>query len=308
MEWVGAIHVHTVASDGGGTIAEVAADARESGLDFLAITDHNLWAMPTAEYRAGTLLVLGEEARVPAGHMLLLGGEDPALRITRRTEAEEAGSPLGPSVPSGSGLRIVAHPEGPSQPWLEWSPTAFDAIEIWNWDTDLRDDGGLDWPKALLLLPAKPLSAMLELVDRPTVTLSRWDELLAGGHRIAGVCSIDAHSHVPITDGFALPFPAYRDLFRLARQHVFLSGDPTGDARHDADLVIEALRRGTELLFARRVRGRLRPGGASKEYGLVRHAGRPSGVGGRICSHRRHDTAGLGSRAGHALPGRCPCR
>ena len=244
VEWVGAIHVHTVASDGGGTVAEVAAAARDSGLDFLTITDHNVWAMPTAEYHAETLLVLGEEARVPAGHMLVLGGEDPAVRIARRTEAEEAGSPLGPSVFSGSGLRIVAHPEGPSQPWLEWNPAAFDAIEIWNLDTDIRDDGWADWPMALLLMPAKPVSAMLELVDRPAVTLSRWDELLAEGHRIAGICSVDAHSHVRITDGFALPLPTYRDLFRLARQHVFLSGDPTGDARHDADLVIEALREG----------------------------------------------------------------
>ena len=225
-EWVGAIHVHTVASDGGGTLDEVAVAARDSGLDFLTITDHNVWAMPTAEYRAETLLGLGEEARVPAGHMLVLGGEDPALRITRRREAEEAGSPLGPSVSSGSGLRVVAHPEGPAQPWLEWDPAAFDAIEIWNWDTDLRDDGWRDWSKALLLLPTRPVSAMLELLDRPAATLSRWDDLLAEGHRIMGLCSVDAHSHVPIGDRFALPFPAYRELFRLARQHVLLSGDP----------------------------------------------------------------------------------
>jgi hypothetical protein len=243
-EWVGAIHVHTVASDGGGTLDEVAVVARDSGLDFLAVTDHNVWAMPTAEYRAETLLVLGEEARVPAGHVLVLGGEDPALRITRRREAEEAGSPLGPSVSSGSGLRVVAHPEGPAQPWLEWDPAAFDAIEIWNWDTDLRDDGWRDWSKALLLLPMRPVSAMLELLDRPTATLSRWDDLLSEGHRIAGLCSVDAHAHVPIGDRFALPFPAYRDLFKLARQHVLLSGDPTGDAAHDADLVTEALGQG----------------------------------------------------------------
>jgi len=243
-EWVGAIHVHTVASDGGGTLDEVAVAARDSGLDFLTITDHNVWAMPTAEYRAETLLVLGEEARVPAGHMLVLGGEDPALRITRRREAEEAGSPLGPSVSPGSGFRIVAHPEGPSQPWSEWDPAAFDAIEIWNLDTEFRNDGLADWSKALLLLPAKPVSAMIQMVDRPAVTLSRWDELLAEGHRIVGICSVDAHAHVPITDRFALPFPAYRGLFRLARQHVFLSDDPTGDAAHDADLVTEALRQG----------------------------------------------------------------
>ncbi len=244
LEWVGAIHVHTVASDGGGTIEEVAAAARATGLDFLTITDHNIWAMPAPIYVDGRLMVLGEEARVPAGHMLVIGGDDPQERRARRAEAEESGEPLGSSVPEGPGLRIVAHPEGPGDPWNDWDPAGFDALEIWNWDTELRDDGLGDWPKALLLLPAEPVSAMLELVDRPTASLERWDRLLAEGHRVAGVCSVDAHSNVPVTDDLALPFPAYRDLFSLARQHVLLGAEPTGEAVHDAALVTEALRLG----------------------------------------------------------------
>jgi len=244
LEWVGAIHVHTVASDGGGTLAEVAEAARVSGLDFVTITDHNLWAMPGPEYVDGRLMVLGEEARVPSGHILVIGGDDPEERRARRAEAEERGSPLGSSVPAGAGLRIVAHPEGPGEPWQDWDPSGFDALEIWNWDTELRDDGLGDWPKALLLLPAEPVSAMLELVDRPTATLERWDQLHRDGHRTPGVCSVDAHANVPVTNDLALPFPAYRDLFSLARQHVLLGAEPTGDAAHDAALVTEALRLG----------------------------------------------------------------
>ncbi len=244
LEWVGAIHVHTVASDGGGTLEEVATAARAVGLDFLTITDHNIWAMPAPMYMGGRLMVLGEEARVPAGHILILGGDDPEVRKARRDEAAERGTPLGPSVPAGAGLRIVAHPEGPGTPWQDWEPSGFDAFEIWNWDTDLRDDGLDDWSKALLLLPMEPVNAMLELVDRPTATLERWDEVLSQGHRVTGVCSVDAHSKVPVTEDLALPFPAYRDLFSLARQHVLLGAEPTGDAIHDAALVAEALRLG----------------------------------------------------------------
>ena len=243
-EWVGAIHVHTVASDGGGTLAEVAAAARVTGLDFLTITDHNVWAMPAPAYMDGRLMVLGEEARVPSGHILVIGGDDPEERRARRAEAEERGSPLGSSVPAGAGLRIVAHPEGPGEPWRDWDPAGFDALEIWNWDTELRDDGLDDWPRALLLLPAGLVSGMLELVDRPTATLERWDRLLSEGHRVSGVCSVDAHSNVRVTEELALPFPAYRDLFSFARQHVLLGAEPTGDAVHDAALVTEALRFG----------------------------------------------------------------
>ena len=243
-EWVGAIHVHTVASDGGGTLEEIAAAAGATGLDFVTITDHNLWAMPASGYIGGVLMVLGEEARVPAGHILVIGGDDPEMRRARRDQAEAGGSPLGSSVPAGRGLRIVAHPEGPGEPWRDWDPTGFDALEIWNWDTDLRDDGLDDWPKALLLLPAEPVAAMLELLDRPAVTLERWDRLLSEGHRIPGVCSVDAHSKVPMTRNLALPFPAYRDLFALARQHVLLEAEPSGDATYDAALVADALRTG----------------------------------------------------------------
>ena len=243
-EWVGAIHVHTAASDGGGTVDDVARAARAAGLDFVTITDHNTWAMPAPIYRDGRLLMLGEEATVPAGHILVIGGGDPEARRARRGAAAERGTPLGPSVSAGGGLRIVAHPEGPATPWRSWDPSGFDALEVWNWDTDLRDDGFGDWWKVLLLLPTEPVGAMLELVDRPTLTLERWDELLSGGHRVAGVCSVDAHSNVRLMEGVALRFPAYQDLFRLARQHVVLGTEPTGDAVRDAALVTEALRLG----------------------------------------------------------------
>ena len=38
----GVVHVHTTLSDGGGTPEEVIAAAQAVGLDFLAITDHNV--------------------------------------------------------------------------------------------------------------------------------------------------------------------------------------------------------------------------------------------------------------------------
>ena len=41
-ERVGVIHVHTRASDGSGTVAEVMAAAEKANLSFIAITDHNV--------------------------------------------------------------------------------------------------------------------------------------------------------------------------------------------------------------------------------------------------------------------------
>ena len=40
-EYVGALHIHSVYSDGTGTVKEIINYAREVGLDYLILTDHN---------------------------------------------------------------------------------------------------------------------------------------------------------------------------------------------------------------------------------------------------------------------------
>ena len=243
-EWVGVVHVHTSHSDGGGTLDDVAVAASESALDFVVVTDHNLWAERHWQYREETLLIIGEEARVPGGHLLVIDGEDPGGRSTEWPEHMQAdASHPGPAVPPGAAFRIVAHPEGPGRPWLIWDTAHFDAIEIWNWDTDWRDDSVGDWVRALPLLPFQSTSALARLVDRPSTSLARWDALLRDAP-VVGICSVDAHARVPLTRTRFLPFPAYRHLFRLARQHVLLDGEPTGEADQDGGLVVDALRGG----------------------------------------------------------------
>ena len=41
FEYVGVVHVHSIYSDGTGTIPEIAKAASELGLDFVMMTDHN---------------------------------------------------------------------------------------------------------------------------------------------------------------------------------------------------------------------------------------------------------------------------
>ncbi|RMH22921.1 MAG: hypothetical protein D6701_00850 [Gemmatimonadetes bacterium] len=221
-ERVGALHVHTRASDGGGTLDDVAEAALDAGLDFVAVTDHHARPLTTPARRAGVLLVVGEELRVPDGHVVVLGGA--------ATGAPE--------------LRIAAHPEGPTRPWRGAGRAGFDALEVWNWDSDWRDDGLRDWAGALALLMWKPEAAMLRLIDRPAASLERWDALLTEGEPVPGLCAVDAHQRVTLGAAGALPFPRYRDLFRLARMHVWLDDDAPRAPVDEAAAVVEALRRG----------------------------------------------------------------
>ena len=70
--WSGDLHMHTIHSDGDWTIAELISSARNSGLDFICITDHNTASHHTEIDRAAGLqqpLVLrGEEITTYGGH------------------------------------------------------------------------------------------------------------------------------------------------------------------------------------------------------------------------------------------------
>lgn len=70
----GALHAHTHNSDGALSAQALAEKARASGLDFLAITDHN----NTAHQREtidvpGLLTIVGEEVTTPGGHFNVWG-------------------------------------------------------------------------------------------------------------------------------------------------------------------------------------------------------------------------------------------
>src|SRR6266851_4771263 len=74
-ERIGVIHVHTKASDGSGTVAEVMAAAEKADLSFIAITDHNvaLTQSELAEDPPDLPIISGVEIGTTAGHFIALG-------------------------------------------------------------------------------------------------------------------------------------------------------------------------------------------------------------------------------------------
>jgi len=79
----GVLHVHTTHSDGGGTIDDVVQTAQRTGLDFVAVTDHNnLDGKPREGYHGDLLLLVGVEVSTTSGYVLGLGIPDPAFRFS----------------------------------------------------------------------------------------------------------------------------------------------------------------------------------------------------------------------------------
>ncbi|RLC61355.1 MAG: hypothetical protein DRI80_08940, partial [Chloroflexota bacterium] len=79
-EYVGNPHVHTPYSDGEALHAEVAQAAAKAGLDFVIVTDHNVWVDGVEGYYDKVLLLVGEEIhdvrrRPQANHLLVYNAE-----------------------------------------------------------------------------------------------------------------------------------------------------------------------------------------------------------------------------------------
>src|SRR5512143_2785476 len=236
----GVVHVHTTLSDGGGTPEEVIRAARETGVAFLGITDHNtLDAKPLEGYRDGVLVLVGAELSTPVGHVLGLGlDRDPLFRFN--------GDGLGAleDVRDLGGIPFASHPFSPRPDlrWYGWDLPGPWGLELLNGDSDARSAG----PRLALsvgLYRLNPGYALLQGLRPPVEALHRWDEMLAR-RDVVGLAGSDAHSHLSLTKRWAVRFPSYEALFALSRNHLLLERPLSGDAAADRAAVLDALRRG----------------------------------------------------------------
>jgi Predicted metal-dependent phosphoesterases (PHP family) len=108
-EVVGNLHVHTVYSDGTADHRGVARAAARAGLDFVVVTDHNVWVHGVEGYTDGVLLLVGEEVhsvrRYPqVNHLLVYGAE--AELAPRAADPQQ----LIQEVDERGGICFLAHP------------------------------------------------------------------------------------------------------------------------------------------------------------------------------------------------------
>ena len=98
----GDLHTHTVHSDGALTVGELARFAAESGLDFIAVTDHNTVShhreLPRARRRYGITLIPGQEVTRARGTPARWATSDGWTSANRPPMAEGHPGPRRPAV------------------------------------------------------------------------------------------------------------------------------------------------------------------------------------------------------------------
>jgi hypothetical protein len=209
----GELHCHTWHSDGDSSPAALVALARDRGLDFLAITDHNT----TSTHRAlrtiaepGLILIPAVECTTYVGHFNVWGSGE--FIDFRASSPEDLARAIDEAAANG-GLTSCNHPFPGGPDWEYPSVTNYHCLEVWNG-------------------PWRPGNQ---------AALERWVDHLARGARIPAVGGSDWHSQRQLTQvpsrapgtptvwAYVPDTPSAEAILRAVRQgHVTLSDEPDG--------------------------------------------------------------------------------
>lgn len=226
--WVrGAYHVHTTRSDGRGSPQEVARAAKEAGLDFVVLSDHNDFKPPAPAWVDGVLLVPGVEISTASGHLAAFGMERPLEGVRQWMPPGDAVK----AVEAAGGTAVLAHPVQQRNPWKDdASAREASGFELYSADTFFRQ--AMSNPVSRLL-PAvgaylgNPGHGVMLLATPQSESTARLLELSREQPRIA-FCSHDAHglpSYEAVFESMAMylppelvPYPLPKDATEAAKR------------------------------------------------------------------------------------------
>ena len=274
-EYAGAFHIHSKYSDGTGSIPEITEAAKQAGLDFIVLGDHNTWGAKEdfwEGWHRDVLVVCGNEVSPSHSHFVALGCTAPVDR-KRHTPVENMRI-----VKEAGGTAIIAHAcqngllrQGPAHEETEIvTERLFGGIEIWSYMHDWID--GLT-PFNLVRRYRNPDRTIMGPLPR---VLARWDSLMQR-QRIFAVGALDVHARrlppvVPFTNFFPYAF-----MFTTIRTHVLcepMCGHSATDLAHLYDalrecrafIAYDALANSRGFRFELRTDDGVRPVGAETAF------------------------------------------
>lgn len=185
--YLGALHTHTLHSDGSLSAAQLMQLMRKSRVDFAAITDHNTITHqyelePEYAVNPSPLWIIGEEVTTPGGHASVWGLARDEWVDFRVSPSERRIQELVATARRSGALFSVNHPASDCV-GCGWAHEFADGIE----GIEISNGRHGEMAKALAI----------------------WDRLLQAGRRITGVGSSDWHAQpAPLNDAHVRVYAA----------------------------------------------------------------------------------------------------
>lgn len=246
FDYRGVTNVHTNMSSGSGDITRVIADAQTAGLDFLSITDTNVFDKPSslAGYHSSLLVMLDGEYSYLNSRLLNIGATTSRhLQGVGRSQVLFADLLSQVKKEDDVGLLYLAHPLKARYKWSGEYPQGLDGIEIINLKNVWQDAWNGKKFAFLVSLTMYPFNEKLALLRRAAGRGARVVDKLSQQRPVAGIAGADAEAKLML-GGAYLKFPTYETLFSLVRNHVLLRSELTGNANNDVEKLATAFRQG----------------------------------------------------------------
>ncbi len=247
--YLGAIHIHSKFSDGTGDVIAISRAAKDAGLDWIIITDHDNLDIQEGFYN-GVCVIKGEEiSPQTSNHYLALGIKE---IISSELKPEEYVQ----EVRNQGGFGFVAHPDesdfrkNGNKPikWLDKTIVP-DGIEIWNWFSTWGDNYS---DKNIFKLIYAYLFKHNLITKPKEETLKWWDELNNSSEKIVpAVAGVDAHALkinkyiIPVTI-----FP-YKELFKTITNVIYLDEPLSNDFDSAKEQILNSIKTGKNLIVNR---------------------------------------------------------
>lgn len=246
---IGAIHIHSVYSDGTGDIESISKAAKNAGLDWIIVTDHNSFEIEEGIYN-GVYVIKGEEiSPKDENHYLALGINkyiQPNVNAKHNIEAVKLNGGIGFAAHADeSDYRRNSH-----QP-IKWTNKNItpDGVEIWNWFSEWADNLN---DRNIFSLAYAYLFKHNLVKEANATTIKWWDKLNNTSDKIIpAIGGIDAHALK--IKGYVIPvtiFP-YQDMFKTI-VNVISSNKPFAkDFETRKTQILEAIKTGRNLIINR---------------------------------------------------------
>lgn len=242
--YAGNIHIHSLYSDGSGTIEEIAASAAAAGLSYIIITDHDtLDGLPEEGIRHGVVVLVGAELNRESHHYLALNLEQLA-----------AGNEINPQemvdrVRQSGALGFMAHPfekgspyidRGKSYPWFRFPRDGFTGLELWNYTSTWR--GRVT--SALRAVYWFFFNRKAAVDGPPREALALWDSYTSRGMRVTAIGGSDAHAARVRVALIPVEIFPYRFLFCTVNTYLCFREEMSDHFTGAREQIYDALREG----------------------------------------------------------------